>query len=469
MQVSSTTGSDTVTGNIEYSSSNNSIATISDSGLITAKADGSTDIKATLTINGEDIESNIITITVSNRADIQSINVYTDEDMTKAYNDNWTNSNLYIKINPANAGDVSEYQYSLNNSNWNTLESNTLTYSTEGLNKIYFRVKDKDTNTYSEPKYVTVKIDKTKPSVTLKNSDITINDSINIKSNTDFTVSASDDLSNINIIKYKLDDGGETSINNNETITINKAGSHTLVLKAVDNANNKIEKTYTINYIDFTIKLDKDSIEAGEKTKISVTKIPNSIDGNVTYSSNDEGIVMVDSNTLEIIGNGVGNATITVTYTVEDISITKSVDITIKQPKNITDGEYHVDKDKRYLIIYKDKTNKSDFDSHINKHITYTLKDKDNNEVTNDDKYITTGYTLTTNNVEYKIIVMGDVNNDGLSNSTDALLILRHTVKLTTLEGEYLFAGNVNYDNLDNSADALKILRYSVNLINDLK
>lgn len=57
---------------------------------------------------------------------------------------------------------------------------------------------------------------------------------------------------------------------------------------------------------------------------------------------------------------------------------------------------------------------------------------------------------------------IGDVNSDNLINSTDALMILQHTVGKKKLTGNALLAADATRDESINSSDALIILQYSV-------
>lgn len=61
---------------------------------------------------------------------------------------------------------------------------------------------------------------------------------------------------------------------------------------------------------------------------------------------------------------------------------------------------------------------------------------------------------------------LGDVNKDKQINASDALLILRHSVKEIELTGNDFIWGDVNKDTLVNSSDGLQILRYAVKEIN---
>ena len=59
---------------------------------------------------------------------------------------------------------------------------------------------------------------------------------------------------------------------------------------------------------------------------------------------------------------------------------------------------------------------------------------------------------------------LGDVNNDGVVDATDALLILRASLGLDTFDDTQSFFGDVDEDGMITSNDALEVLRYSINL-----
>lgn len=62
--------------------------------------------------------------------------------------------------------------------------------------------------------------------------------------------------------------------------------------------------------------------------------------------------------------------------------------------------------------------------------------------------------------------VRGDVNSDRFVNATDALVILRHAVRIDELTGQTLEKADVNADGFVNSSDALVVLRIAVGLEN---
>ncbi len=63
---------------------------------------------------------------------------------------------------------------------------------------------------------------------------------------------------------------------------------------------------------------------------------------------------------------------------------------------------------------------------------------------------------------------VGDPNNDGKINSSDALVCLQHSVGKTKLTGNAFTAGDVDKNGKINSTDALQILQYSVGKIEKL-
>ena len=64
-----------------------------------------------------------------------------------------------------------------------------------------------------------------------------------------------------------------------------------------------------------------------------------------------------------------------------------------------------------------------------------------------------------------EVYTLGDVNNDGNINASDALQDLRHSVNEIQLAGTEFSAGDVTKDGKINASDALQILRYSVSEI----
>lgn len=75
-----------------------------------------------------------------------------------------------------------------------------------------------------------------------------------------------------------------------------------------------------------------------------------------------------------------------------------------------------------------------------------------------------TGETFTVT-VQESTGLLGDVNGDGKINSTDAMLILQHSVKIISLTPEQQLRADVTRDGNVNSTDAMRILQYAVKII----
>ncbi len=71
-----------------------------------------------------------------------------------------------------------------------------------------------------------------------------------------------------------------------------------------------------------------------------------------------------------------------------------------------------------------------------------------------------TGATVTINNNNYTLVILGDVSGDGVINSADLLKVVKHLNETAILEGESLRASDCNNDGKTNSADLLKIVKY---------
>lgn len=61
-------------------------------------------------------------------------------------------------------------------------------------------------------------------------------------------------------------------------------------------------------------------------------------------------------------------------------------------------------------------------------------------------------------------ILLGDANGDGVVNSSDAVLIMRHALGIVQLSGNALLAADFNQDGTVNASDALGVLRYAMGI-----
>lgn len=58
--------------------------------------------------------------------------------------------------------------------------------------------------------------------------------------------------------------------------------------------------------------------------------------------------------------------------------------------------------------------------------------------------------------------IIGDVDNSGVVDATDALTVLKHVVKLSSIPDNLLTISDVNFDEKIDASDALLILKYVV-------
>lgn len=102
--------------------------------------------------------------------------------------------------------------------------------------------------------------------------------------------------------------------------------------------------------------------------------------------------------------------------------------------------------------------------------ISFTLKPKELTAGTSYSVYLSTTSKAVTKVASFQYgekpaYTLGDVNNDGKINSTDALLVLQYAVNTVSLDSAQQMVADVNRDGKINSTDALLILQYAVNII----
>lgn len=102
--------------------------------------------------------------------------------------------------------------------------------------------------------------------------------------------------------------------------------------------------------------------------------------------------------------------------------------------------------------------------------ISFTLKPKELTAGMSYSVYLSTTSKAVTRVASFQYgekpaYTLGDVNNDGKINSTDALLVLQYAVNTVSLDSAQQMAADVNRDGKINSTDALLILQYAVNII----
>ena len=140
--------------------------------------------------------------------------------------------------------------------------------------------------------------------------------------------------------------------------------------------------------------------------------------------------------------------------TTNDTTVTKSLGIYRKLVSgNITVP--YVLKDRSDRVTIKDL--KDEYETGAHK----ITKFNGSSQIAPDNTVVKTGDTFVVNGETYNVVVYGDVNADGLVDSSDALKILEHDAGLATISNKFVLeSGDVARDSSVNSSDALKLLEY---------
>lgn len=129
-------------------------------------------------------------------------------------------------------------------------------------------------------------------------------------------------------------------------------------------------------------------------------------------------------------------------------------------------SEYLLDPAEEYNIVVGEKVSLSAYLSNFTNSDLIVLDSKGKPFT---GSYITTGCTVNAyvDGVladRYVIVVVGDVNGDGLLTSSDYLLLKRHIVVEEALSGAYLKAGDVNLDGKVTASDYLLLKQQILDL-----
>ena len=81
---------------------------------------------------------------------------------------------------------------------------------------------------------------------------------------------------------------------------------------------------------------------------------------------------------------------------------------------------------------------------------------------------IPTGLKFTYNNVEYTVIIKGDVNFDGKITAADARFILRIAAKLDSADEITSYAADINSDSKVTASEARSVLRFTARLASSI-
>ncbi len=156
----------------------------------------------------------------------------------------WHNGSVVVTLTPSDDGSgIRDTYYATDNES--TAKGTTTTISSEGIHSIkYFSIDN--AGNVEQIREALVKIDSTPP--------LTVDDSDNRWHNTDVTlnITASDNLSGIAFIRYKVDGVEQVSNSSNIQLTFNSERVHTIGYSSVDNAGNAEDVKTALVKIDKT-------------------------------------------------------------------------------------------------------------------------------------------------------------------------------------------------------------------------
>ncbi|MGJ4787909.1 multi-beta-barrel domain surface protein OmpL47 [Leptospira koniambonensis] len=155
-------------------------------------------------------------------------------------NTNYATKTLTYSITAQdNLAGVQDIKISINGSEPKVYDGKPIQLEKAGVNTIKFSATDKSGNTSSDS-VLAVTVDQEKPLVELFGSAlVTVKDKIFVKSGNAFTIKASDTLSGIKQIFYKLDSGEWKSYA--DPVSVEAQGNHTIEAKSVDSVGNESE------------------------------------------------------------------------------------------------------------------------------------------------------------------------------------------------------------------------------------
>jgi hypothetical protein len=108
-----------------------------------------------------------------------------------------------------------------------------------------------------------------------------------------------------------------------------------------------------------------------------------------------------------------------------------------------------------YIYGVSSKTSYSEFLSQFTSDVT--VKDNKGNEVTSGN--IGTGFSVCAGDTNITVIIKGDVDSNGIIDSTDYINIKRHILKIHTLENDYEKAADIDKSGKIDSTDYIAVKR----------
>ena len=214
-------------------------------------------------------------------------------------------------------------------------------------------------------------------------------------------------------------------------------------------------------YLDNLFLENKIELEVNSTKKIEIIYEPlNVINNELEYRIENNNIATVDADGNVIaLKEGITNLIIN---TLDGSNITKNVEIIVTDLDKVNLDKYEI-MDNEYIVI-KHNTTKNDFINSIYNGIKYEIKLNSSNE------FIATGDKLEIldkddNKIcEYIVVVLGDINGDGIINKDDVLLLSKYIISNNISNNEiYYKALDVDRNTVIDINDVIKMVKYIKN------
>ena len=285
---------------VTWTSSNNSVATVDNNGIVTARNEGETTITVT-TKDGSFKDSTVINVikTISNNY------LYLDIKNTELYIGDTSKANVVVSPDSSLISDV---VFSSTDSSVASIDSNgKIVAKKVGKTTITARIASE--GIYATKDIVVKEKNLEKIYLSSEYLSLHVNDKVTLQ-----TYLYPNDASSF--ISYSSNDGNVVSVNSRGEIVALKEGVATITVKGNNNifstciveVRNTIVKTGAVS-----VGVERSNIDVGSSTKLTATVKPeNATNKKITYVSSDYSVATVDSNG-NIYGVSPGTAVITAT------------------------------------------------------------------------------------------------------------------------------------------------------------
>ena len=137
-----------------------------------------------------------------------------------------------------------------------------------------------------------------------------------------------------------------------------------------------------------------------------------------------------------------------------DAQITLHIEEKIEDEAKITSEKYVIDEE--FISRILSNTTVSEFKENVECNREIIITDKDGNEL-DEDYVIGTGMTLKADTLEFKLVVIGDINEDGRISVTDIAQLKLHYIEQEILTEMNLMAADINGDGKISISDVAEL------------